>query len=208
MDFDNTSDQILWKWTKNGRFSVKSTYDHLTNNESGKSCSRTWKAKIPYKIKIFLWLLEQGEVPTKDNMRKRNWNGDPTCRFCAATETVDHLFFQCPIAKVTWGIGAHSIGANNIPININQYFWVDIHLPKHKHFHAFGLAAICWATWKARNRACFDHKLIKHPAEIVCHACAFMNFWTGLHKTNLQAQVMEGVKILLANACRILANQR
>lgn len=51
-------------------------------------------------------------------------------------------------------------------------------------------------------------KLIKHPAEIVCHACSSMNFWTGLHKAELQVQITEGVKILLSTACRILASQQ
>lgn len=156
-----------------------------------------------------MWLLEQGAVLTKDNMRKRNWNGDPTCRFCANTETVEHLLFQCPITKVVWGIVAHSIGANNVPKNVTQYWiWIEKHFPEHKHMHAFGLAAICWATWKARNKACFDYKLIRHPAKIVCHACSFMNFWTDLQKTEFQTQLMDDVKILLAKACCIMASQR
>lgn len=50
-------------------------------------------------------------------------------------------------------------------------------------------------------------KLIKHPAEILCHACSFMNFWTGLIKTDFQAQVTDAVKVLLAMARRILAAQ-
>ena len=39
-------------------FSVKSTYD--SSDDNGDSFSRIWKAKLPYKIKIFLWLIEQG----------------------------------------------------------------------------------------------------------------------------------------------------
>jgi hypothetical protein len=31
----------------------------------------TWKAKIPLKIKIFLWYLRNGVVLTKDNLVKR-----------------------------------------------------------------------------------------------------------------------------------------
>lgn len=75
--YEDTPDQICWKWTKTGRFLVKSTYEHLTSNESGRSFTNIWKAKIPYKIKKILWLMEQGAVLTKDNMIKRNWNGDP-----------------------------------------------------------------------------------------------------------------------------------
>lgn len=87
-------DKISWAWTRSGQFSVKSVYEHLTRDDSGNPYTRIWKAKIPYKIKIFLWLIEKGAILTKDNMLKRNWMGDTSCRFCDATETVDHLLFQ------------------------------------------------------------------------------------------------------------------
>ncbi|KAF8732248.1 hypothetical protein HU200_016227 [Digitaria exilis] len=119
------------------------------------------------------------------------------------------MFFRCPITKVVWGIVAQTIGANDAPGNLNQYWkWIDKYFPNNKQVHSFGLAAICWAIWKARNRACFDKKLIRHPTEIICHACSFMDFWTGLHKVDLQAQLNDGMKILLATACRILVNQQ
>lgn len=203
------SDKISWKWTKTGLFCVKTTYDHLTSDDYGDAYTRLWKAKIPYKIKIFLWLLEKGATLTKDNMVKRNWNGDPTYRFCCAVETIDHLFFQCPTTRVVWGIIAHCIGASNIPINLHQFWnWITICLPNVKHIHTFGLAAICWATWKDRNKACFEKKIIKHPAEIVCQACSFMMFWSGLYIPDFQTQLAEGVKVLLSSACRILASQQ
>lgn len=168
-----------------------------------------WKAKIPYKIKIFLWLLENGATLTKENLIKRNWVGDPSCRFCDCVETTDHLFFQCPTTRVVWGIFALCIGTNTIPMNTEQYWkWSEYHLSNGKHVQGFGLAAICWAIWKAQNNACFERKLIKHSADIVCHACAFMNFWAGLYSAEIQAQVTEGVKTLLAAACRIIGSQQ
>jgi hypothetical protein len=41
-----------------------------------------WKAKIPLKIKIFLWYLRNGVVLTKDNLVKRHWKGCTKCCFC------------------------------------------------------------------------------------------------------------------------------
>lgn len=139
-------------------------YNHLTSDEEGNAHSKIWKAKIPYKIKIFLWLLEQGATLTKDNMIKRKWIGDPTCRFCDAVETTDDLFFQCPTSKVVWGIITGCLGTTVIPSNINQYWkWIDKYLPQLKQIHGFGLAAICWAIWNARNRACFEKKTYQTP---------------------------------------------
>jgi hypothetical protein len=48
-----------------------------------------------------------------------------------------------------------------------------------KAFHHFGFAAMCWAMWKCRNMIVFDKKVIKHPAEIVLHACALLSYWAG-----------------------------
>lgn len=45
-----------------------------------------------------------------------------------------------------------------------------------------GIAAIYWAIWKSRNKACFNGKLLKNPSEIICHASALMRFWAGLQR--------------------------
>ncbi|PUZ49950.1 hypothetical protein GQ55_6G020400 [Panicum hallii var. hallii] len=73
--------------------------------------------------------------------------------------------------------------------------------------HIFGLAAICWAICKCRNQACFDKKIIKNPAEIIIHACALMSYWAGLDNSDFQVKLMDGVKVMLACAHRVLARQ-
>jgi hypothetical protein len=52
---------------KNGKFSVKSIYDLLTSTDCGDSFTRIWKAKVPYKNKIFLWLR------TMPSLQKITW---------------------------------------------------------------------------------------------------------------------------------------
>ena len=49
--------------------------------------------KTPLKIKIFLWFLKRGVTLTKDNLAKRNWQGNQQCCFCHENETIQHLFF-------------------------------------------------------------------------------------------------------------------
>ena len=115
-------DTISWKWSTTGAFTVKSTYDRLIVNNTEESFSRIWKAKLPYKIKNFLWLVENGAILTKDNMVKRGWQGDPSCRFCENIETIQHLFFECSLARVVWSIVAIPLKANNIPTSLRQYW--------------------------------------------------------------------------------------
>ena len=68
-----------------------------------------------------MWLVENNAILTKDNLRKRHWEGSPICHFCNENKTIDHLFFQCHVAKITWGIIDLCIGATNIPRNLQQY---------------------------------------------------------------------------------------
>jgi len=116
--FENSRDISLWDWNKNNTFSSKSVYEALTKENSRKRFKHIWKAKLPYKIKIFMWLVENDAILTKDNLLRRHWVGDPTCSFCHDTESIEHLFFHCPIAKIIWGIIGLCFGANDIPRSI------------------------------------------------------------------------------------------
>ena len=208
--FTDEVDKVCWRWNKkHGIFSTKSTYDWLSQGDEGPGFKHIWKAKIPYKIKIFMWLLEQNAVLTKDNLLRRNWLGDSACYFCSYSESRDHLFFQCPISKVVWGIFGTFLGATNIPRDLGQYYnWIKNWLPDGSPVYNFGLAAICWAIWKSRNRACFDKKMVKNPIEILIQACAYMKYWTGLYKTEFQEKLLEGVQMLISCAYRVMQQNR
>ncbi|WVZ60787.1 LOW QUALITY PROTEIN: hypothetical protein U9M48_010767 [Paspalum notatum var. saurae] len=95
----NGGDTIIWRWGQRKQFSVKSLYNALSLGVQGPELKHVWRSKIPPKIKIFLWLLQNGVLLTKDNLVKRKWVGNPLCSFCDQVETIDHLFFLCPVAK-------------------------------------------------------------------------------------------------------------
>jgi hypothetical protein len=46
-------------------------YPDLCRADMENPNKRIWEAKIPLKIKIFLWLLQQDAILTKDNLIKR-----------------------------------------------------------------------------------------------------------------------------------------
>ena len=74
--FDNSPHVITWKKTQNGVFTTRTVYDLLTKTDTGQSFRHIWKAKIPPRVKIFMPLLENDVVLTKDNMSKRKWIGN------------------------------------------------------------------------------------------------------------------------------------
>jgi hypothetical protein len=63
-----------------------------------------WKihAPPPPRIHVFLWLLGNAKVLTRDNLAKRRHVDDKSCLFCNETESVNHIFFECCVAKLMW----------------------------------------------------------------------------------------------------------
>ena len=76
----------------------------MTRADYGNDHRKIWKGRVPPKIKIFMWLMANDAILTKDNLIKRKWVGNPKCYFCDLDESINHLFFTCPVAKVIWGV--------------------------------------------------------------------------------------------------------
>jgi hypothetical protein len=124
-----------------------------------------------------MWL---NAIATKDIMSERGWVGNSKCQFCDQSETVHHLFFPYPAARFVWSCVAKSIGAQNRPGNFSQFFWwFPFFVPASRNVQILGLASICWAIWKLRNRACFDKKFINSPFDLICYSTVFMKYWAG-----------------------------
>jgi hypothetical protein len=58
-----------------------------------------WNIQIPGRVHVFLWLFAQNRLLTRDNLAKRRTVHDVSCLFCAENESIDHLFFECVVAK-------------------------------------------------------------------------------------------------------------
>jgi hypothetical protein len=59
-----SKDLVKWTWEKTENFSVKSMYDHLCSGDVNEPNKKIWKSKIPLKIKIFMWLIQQNAILT------------------------------------------------------------------------------------------------------------------------------------------------
>ena len=64
-------DKPKWKYAKNGKFSVKSK---MSSPGPDRSFRHLWKAKIPLKIKVWLWLTWHNAIATKE--QEDAWTGD------------------------------------------------------------------------------------------------------------------------------------
>ena len=145
-----------------------------------------------------MWQVFWNAIPTRDNIRKKKWPGNPTCSFCDQVETVDHLFFTCPVAKVTWNVLGKAIGTSTRPLNLWQAIaWVYAFLPGGETFYMVGLAAIRWSIWVTRNKVTFEGHVVRSPFEIVFTVCSFLLYWSGLQGNDDKAELAEGAKKLM-----------
>lgn len=102
VNFVDQADSFTWNLNSSGSYSMKSLYKSLINNDCQFRHKVIWKLKVPLKIKFFAWYLCRGVVLTKDNLAKRNWGGSKKCVYYDQDETIQHLFFQCPMARLVW----------------------------------------------------------------------------------------------------------
>jgi hypothetical protein len=93
-----------------------------------------WKIKVPPKVRIFTWFLQNKVLLTKDNLVKRKWQGIEKCSFGDHKEKVQHLFVQCPLAKMVWRT-VHMAFIISPPKNIKNLFgnWLASVPKKEKH---------------------------------------------------------------------------
>lgn len=107
VQLDKPKDNFAWSISKT--FTVHSMYKDLMKGAGLPAKCIAWKAKLPLKIKVFLWYLKQWVILTKDNLVKRKWKGCTSCCFCSKSKTIQHLFY-CHLARLMWNIVSISFG--------------------------------------------------------------------------------------------------
>ena len=166
-------DQLCWKLTRSGHFTVKSMYD-VINSSVIPNSKHVWKVKVPLKIKVFMWFVHKQVILTKDNLVKRNWTGSTRCSFCDRDETIKHLFFDCPLAKVLWHTVhiAFNISPPNSVSTLFGTWFVGIESEITRHIRV-GVCALLWAIWNRRNDLAFNRTTNIHffAGYFPCH-CA------------------------------------
>ena len=86
-----------------GVYSVSSFYAIINNRGVVPvHTPAVWKLKVPPRLHVFLWLLANNRLLTRDNLAKRRYVDDLSCLFYSEPETCHHLFFDCFVAKMVW----------------------------------------------------------------------------------------------------------
>jgi hypothetical protein len=69
--YSEEPDAIIWKFNSSGKYSVQSLYVVINDRGVKQVFSPVmWKILIPPRIHVFLWLLSNDKIPTRDNLSK------------------------------------------------------------------------------------------------------------------------------------------
>jgi hypothetical protein len=193
INLTSETDTFVWGLTKSGRYTVKSMYLDIINDDTKFLRRYIWKMKVPLKIKIFMWFVHRKEILTKDNLKKRNWDGDTKCCFCDDEESVNHIFIECPFAKIVWRIIHMSFGLAP-PKNIKNLFgnWLT-GIPKQDLVNIrVGVCAVLWALWNTRNDVVFN-KPKKHTCmQVIPMTTHWIRLWSYLQPEEKRGDMDSG----------------
>ncbi|KAK6163315.1 hypothetical protein DH2020_000179 [Rehmannia glutinosa] len=160
-------DQLIWHFTRNGKYSVKTGY-HLAKRyyylkteelrgggSSGLNDKLSWlfiwSSNIPEKIKITVWRLATNSLPLRQNLARKKIITDTTCPLCDGDEeTAIHRVIDCDFARQCWAL-------SNLPHSAWKHRDRDVemwlrNLHQNLDYNQWRFAqVILWYMWQQRN---------------------------------------------------------
>ncbi|KAM5559577.1 hypothetical protein ABKV19_020977 [Rosa sericea] len=167
------SDKLIWHYTKEGVYTVKSGYQLAQNlrvrgdGQEGSSSNHVdlvwqvvWKLKIPEGARVFIWRVLHDILPTAFSLHHRHLLASSVCSRCQGEEeTILHALWSCPKAKEVWKTTPFksAVGSGHFGTFTDLFRYATSVLT----LTELGLVVlICRRIWQARNDVIFNHKLV------------------------------------------------
>jgi hypothetical protein len=154
-----------WALETSGRFSVSSLYRKINKGPNLPHKKLIWKAKLPLKIKIFLWQMAKGKMPASALIKRRHNPSDGKCALCGLVKTVNHIFFSCVLANFAWSGIREGFGVQWSPTSVSDFLSILAQLdPSSRQDFWLLFAAQRWALWHIRNKFIVDSSRRSSPS--------------------------------------------
>lgn len=160
-----SNDNYFWGGSSNGIFSVRAAYELL--DESMGSGSQidwrlAWNWKGPKSIRVFLWLLLQGRLKTREELYRRHVTVSIYCDRCGGSiEDILHSLRDYVTARRVW--------LQLLPSQYHPNFflwplkdWLQMNLVRGHNTASQEYWRVCfgvtvWRLWYWRNNVLFNH---------------------------------------------------
>nr|KYP50870.1 Putative ribonuclease H protein At1g65750 family [Cajanus cajan] len=155
----NEADCIVWGGSRDGKFTIKSTYASLRNHNVSRHNPLfpvVWNWNGPERVRCFLWRVVHNSLCT--NVWRVGWglSTDASCLMCSEQyETSIHILHDCVFAKSVWK-HLHAVS------NVRDFFethlqdWLTSNLESEKISWATTFALGLDSIWKTRNMLIFN----------------------------------------------------
>ena len=128
-------------------------------------------------------VFKKGVILTKDNLAKRNWKGDTKCCFCSSSETIQHLFFDCHVARFVWN-AVYVVFGIQPPTSMSFLLgsWLGNFSRKLQKHILVGASALCWTIWLSRNDVVFQKTIPNSYLQVIFRGIYWARCWSQLSK--------------------------
>lgn len=134
---------------------------------------------------------KKGVAVTKDNLAKRKWKGNISCCWCSQDESIKHLFFECPMAKLLRTIISFIFGFQPPADNSDMFGpWIHGFPRKYRSFLLIGATALCWVVWLSRNDFVFNKSSSYNILQVLFRAAYWIRFWSSKMSKDEEGEVM------------------
>ncbi|KAH0873853.1 hypothetical protein HID58_071215, partial [Brassica napus] len=107
---------VMWAYSRHGAYTVKTGYKMIVRAKASSMGpvsqedqvrnalkKRIWKILTLPNIRMFLWRAVSSALAVAERLKSGGLGVEITCKLCqGGTETINHVFFQCPTATRTW----------------------------------------------------------------------------------------------------------
>ena len=154
-----------------------------------------------------MWFIYRKELLSKVNLSRKNWHGSTQCCFCDDSETIQHIFIDCLLAKLVWRIVYMTFHIAP-PANISNLFgnWLYGVPKKEKAQIRVGACALLWAIWHVRNEIVFNKSKASSFLQVIPLATHWIRTWSLLQPVECR-QDMDSRCALLETVAREFFNQ-
>jgi hypothetical protein len=188
MELTNVPDSIRWCLDKKGVYTIKSLYNEIFfPGFENKWMLCIWTARIPLKVKIFLWQVCNDKIQSAEQLKRRNWEGPIECKMCGQVESAEHIFVDCVLAKYGWSFFRDVLEWTDTPNSLEDLSCKLVEGNKRENANfAYIFGCLAWTLWLMRNDLIFNNYVAPSPDVCILRTISFMQRWRILSKEQAQ----------------------